>query len=178
MDKLPHNSDLSYPEQSLPIDSTSTKEEIDKLIGIVRRQYPIIAVILAGAIALGLVYLFTTPKQYTAHAMFLIDTTKIKNLVQQPQIGDRDQEPLGDAEVDTEIEVLKSEQIGLQVVKDLKLTENPEFASQDTSASQDTLTREALGHFIGNRTVSRVALTYVLDIAYTSLNPETSAAVA
>src|SRR5579863_6405580 len=120
MDKLPHNSGLGYPEQPILIDSLSTKEEIDKIIGVVRRQYPIMVLILASAIVLSLAYLFTTPKQYTAHAMFLIDTTKLRNMVRQPQLGDRDQEPLDDAGVDTEIEVLKSEQIGLQVVKDLK----------------------------------------------------------
>lgn len=199
MDKLPHNSGLSYPEQQLEIDSFSTKEEIDKLIGIVRRQYPIMVFILACAVALSLVYLFTTPKQYTAHAMFLIDTTKIKNL---ERTRDRDEEPpLDDAQVDTEIEVLKSEQIGLQVVKDLKLTDDPEFVGSQTSlfgalfdlifspfssgapspekaVSENALTREALGHFLGNRDIRRVNTTYVLDISYTSLNPGTAAAVA
>lgn len=199
MDKLPHSSGLSYPEQQLEIDSFSTREEIDKLIGIVRRQYPIMVFILACAIALSLVYLFTTPKQYTAHAMFLIDTTKIKNL---ERTRDREEEPpLDDAQVDTEIEVLKSEQIGLQVVKDLKLTEDPEFVGSQTSlfgavfdlifspfssgapsaekaASENALTRDALGHFLANRDIRRVNSTYVLDISYTSLNPGTAAAVA
>ncbi len=178
MDKLPQNSSLSYPEQPILIDSLSAKEEIDKVIGIIRRQYPIMVLILASAIVLSLVYLFITPKQYTAHAMFLIDSTKIKNMVRQPQLGDADQQPLDDAGVDTEIEVLKSEQIGLQVVKDLKLTQNPEFVGQDATKSEDALTREALGHFLGNRDVKRVTTTYVLDISYTSLNPDTAATVA
>src|SRR5581483_1532494 len=160
MDKLPQNSALGYPEQPILIDSLSAKEEIDKLVGIIRRQYPIMVLILASAIVLSLVYLFTTPKQYTAHAMFLIDSAKLKNMVRQPQLGDRDSEPLDDAAVDTEIEVLKSEQIGLQVVKDLKLTRNPEFVGQDTAQSEDALTRAALGHFLGNREIKRVTTTY------------------
>jgi len=201
MDKSSPNAGFGYPEQQLSIASLSTKEEIDKLIRIVRRQYPIIVFIFACAIALSLVYLFTTPKQYTAHAMFLIDTTKIKNLVRQPQLGDDIDAPLDDAEVETEIEVLKSEQIGLQVVKDLKLTEDQEFvgsqtgligavfdlilspfssgaASPQPAASENALTREALGYFLANRDIKRVSTTYVLNISYTSLHPGTAAAVA
>ena len=131
MDKLQQDTNLRYSEHQLPIDSFSTKEEIDKLIGIVRRQYPIMVLILACAVALSLVYLFTTPKQYTAHAMFLIDTAKMQALLRQPKIYD-EQLPLDDAQVETEIEVLKSEQIGLSVVKDLKLTEDPEFVGSQT----------------------------------------------
>ena len=203
MDKSSTNVGLGYSEQQPSIDSLSTKEEIDKLIGIVRRQYPIMAFILACAIALSLVYLFTTPKQYTAHAMFLIDTTKMKNQVRAPRLSAEydDERPLDDAQVETEIEVLKSEQIGLQVVKDSKLTEDPEFVGSQTSLigavfdlifspfssgtssphtaqSENALAREALGHFLGNRDIKRVTTTYVLDISYTSFRPGTAAAVA
>ena len=203
MDKLQQDTNLRYSEHQLPIDSFSTKEEIDKLIGIVRRQYPIMVLILACAVALSLVYLFTTPKQYTAHAMFLIDTAKMQALLRQPKIYDQ-QIPLDDAQVETEIEVLKSEQIGLSVVKDLKLTEDPEFVGSQTGLigaiferisslfsasssgvasshggeSENALTRTALGQFLDNRDIKRVTETYVLDISYTSLNPGRAAAVA
>jgi succinoglycan biosynthesis transport protein ExoP len=200
MDKLPDSAGLRYPEHQFSIDSFSTKEEIDKLIGIVRRQYPIMVFILACAIALSLVYLFTTPKQYTAHAMFLIDTARMRALMREPKLYE-DQPALDDAQVETEIEVLKSEQIGLSVVKDLKLTEDPEFVGSRTglvdavlalifspfssgvagshgAASENALTRTALGEFLSNRDIKRVTTTYVLDISYTSPSPGRAAAVA
>src|SRR5580692_2658219 len=80
MDRLQPNAGLSDPEQQLQIGSFSTKEVIEQLLGFVRRQYPVMVLISACAIALSLVYLFTTPKEYTAHAMFLIDTTKMQIL--------------------------------------------------------------------------------------------------
>ena len=200
MDKLQENATLGYPEHQLPIDSFSAKEEIDRLLGIVRRQYPIMVFILACAIALSLVYLFTTPKLYTAHTMFLIDTTRMRALLREPKLYE-EQLPFDDAQVETEIEVLKSEQIGLSVVKDLKLTEDPEFVGSQTglisalfelisspfsfrvassrgAVSENVLTRTALGRFLSHRNIKRVTTTYVLDISYTSLNPGRAAAVA
>ena len=131
MDKLPHISGLSYPEPQFQADSLPIKELVDQLFGIVRRQYPIIVLISACAIAFSLVYLFTTPKQYTADARFLIDTTKMQILRQQQDVVGA--MPLDAAQVETEIEVLKSERIGLSVVKALKLTEDPEFVGSQTS---------------------------------------------
>ena len=202
MDKLQDNAALGYVEHRPQIGPLSIKEQIEKLIGIGRRQYPIIVLISACVIALSLVYLFTTPKQYTAHAMFLIDTTRMRALQREPKVAEGTYElPLDDAQVETEIEVLKSEQIGLSVVKDLKLTEDPEFvgsqrgligalfdlifspfssgvASLHEPMSENALTQTAVGHFLGNRDVRRLGETYVLDISYTSLNPGRAAAVA
>src|SRR5579863_4691054 len=125
MDKSPHSAGLGYPEQQFQIDSVPIKELIDQLFGIIRRQYPLIVLIFACAVALSLVYLFTTPKLYTAHAQFLIDTTKMQVLRQQQQlVGEM---PLDASQVETEIEVLKSDRVGLSVVKELKLTQDPEF---------------------------------------------------
>src|SRR5258708_21312647 len=96
MDKLRHNSGLSYPERQLQIDSLPFKEQIEQLIGIFRRQYPIIVLISACVIALSLVYLFTTPKQYTAHAMFLIDTTRMRAQQRETKVQTTYELPLND----------------------------------------------------------------------------------
>jgi succinoglycan biosynthesis transport protein ExoP len=199
MDKLQDNAGLGHPEHQLQGSSFSSKEVIEQLIGFIRRQYPIMVLISACVVALGLVYLFTTPKQYTAHAMFLIDTTKLQIVQQQQQvIGEL---PLDTAQVETQIEVFKSEGIGLSVVKELKLTEDPEFVGSQTgfigallglifspfsqevvssngAVSENALTRRALGRFMANREIKRVARTYVLDISYASLRPDRAAAVA
>ena len=130
MDKLPDTSGLSYLDHQPQFDSMATKEAVDQLIGILRRQYPIIAFIFAIAIALSLLYLFTTPKEYTSDARFLIDTTRMKAVLAQPALNY--ELPLDDAQVETEIEVFKSNQIGLSVVKALKLSKNPEFIGTQT----------------------------------------------
>jgi polysaccharide biosynthesis transport protein len=198
MDKLQHSPGLDDPEQRLQAASFSTKEIIEQLLGFVRRQYPIMAVILACTMGLSLVYLLTTPKLYTAHAMFLIDTTKMQILQQQQQVvGEL---PLDTAQVETQIEVLKSEGIGLSVVKELKLTEDSEFVDSHAGlvgailrlislpfafevttsgpVSQNLLTRKALSRLQSHRDIRRVARTYVLDISYTSLSPGRAADIA
>ena len=197
--KLSHHPGLGYSEQQFQIDSITIKEMADQLIGIVRRQHFIIVPIWVCAIALAFAYILTTPKQYTAHARFLIDTTRLQALRQQQQfVGEL---PLDSAQVDTQIEVLKSEGIGLSVVKALKLNEDPEFVGSQTSfigaiiglikspfssshevtpepASENARIASAVGRVQGNRNITRVGETYVLDFAYTSFNPNRAAEVA
>ena len=170
-------------------DSISLSDLAEQIAGFVRRQLPIFVFVLSCAIALGLVYLFTTPASFTSHAMLLIDSSKLRILQQEAPLGDI---PIDTAQVETQVEILKSENIGLSVVKDLKLTDDPEltgsgggligrilglFASP-TAQSETRLTRQALATFLSKRNIARVGRTYVLDIAYTSLSPTRSAEIA
>ncbi len=114
--------------------------------------------------------------------MLLIDSSKLRILQQQQApIGDI---PIDTAQVETQVEILKSENIGLSVIKDLKLTDDPEFAGSGGGLvgkilgllaspkvqSETGLTRQVLATFLAKRTITRVGRTYVLDIGYTSLN--------
>ena len=63
--------------------SISLSEIVEQLRGFVRRQFPIFIFVIACTIALGLVYLLTTPASYTSHAMLLIDSSKLRVLQQQ-----------------------------------------------------------------------------------------------
>ena len=170
-------------------DSVSLSDLAEQIAGFVRRQLPIFVFVLACAIGLGLVYLFTTPASFTSHAMLLIDSSKVRMLQQDAPLGDI---PIDTAQVETQVEILKSENIGLSVVKDLKLTEDSEltgsggglvgsilslFASP-TVQSETGLTRQALATFLSKRSIARVGRTYVLDIGYTSLSPARSAEIA
>jgi polysaccharide biosynthesis transport protein len=169
--------------------SFSLAETAELISAFGRRQFPIFVFIFACAIALGLVYLVTTPASYTSHAMLLIDTSNVRILQQQVPLGDV---PIDTAQVETQVEILKSENIGLSVIKDLKLTEDPEFVASGgglvgrilglfaspKAQSETGLTRQALGTFLAKRSIVRVGRTYVLDIGYTSLNPVRSATVA
>lgn len=200
MDKLLHNPVIDQVGQpNAWASSESLTELVEKLTGFLRRQYPIIVFVLACALALGATYLFTTPSLYTANAMLVIDTSKTRVLQQQQAtIGEL---PLDTAQVETQVELLKSEGIGLSVVRDLKLTEDPEFvtpqagfvgslwnlisqpflsdvAAPQPMASEHQLTRLALGYVQGQRQAKRVARTYVIDISFTSLDRGKAAAVA
>src|ERR1700733_15127275 len=112
-------------EQEGSADSFNFTDLVEQLRGFVRRQFPIFIFVTACSLALGLVYLFTTPAKFTSHAMLLIDSSKLRVLQQQQApVGDI---PIDTSHVETQVEILKSENIGLAVIKDLKLTEDPEF---------------------------------------------------
>jgi polysaccharide biosynthesis transport protein len=171
-------------------------EILEQLTGFIRRQLPIFVFGIACALAIGLVYLVTTPVSFTSHAMLLIDSSKLRVLHNEAPLGDA---PIDTAQVETQVEILKSENIGLSVIKDLKLTEDPEFASSrgglfgkvlgflrspldlltaPSVQSETALTRKVLGVFLAKRTIARVGRTYVLDISYTSFSAAHSAMIA
>ena len=174
-------------EESAEFISLSDVAEL--ITGFVRRQFPIFVFVFACAIGLGLVYLFTTPASYTSHAMLLINSSKLRILQQEAPMGDI---PIDTAQVETQVEILKSENIGLSVIKDLKLTDDPEFVgtggglvgnvagliASPKVQSETNLTRQVLGALLAGRSISRVGRTYVLDIGYTSHDPARSATIA
>jgi succinoglycan biosynthesis transport protein ExoP len=177
-------------EQEGSSDSFNLTDVVEQLRGFIRRQFPIFVFIMACSFALGLVYLFTAPPKFTSHAMLLIDSSKVRILEQQQTpVSDI---PIDTAQVETQVEILKSESIGLSVIKDLKLTEESEFVgngggligwimgflSPSKSQSETQLAREALVTFENRRSVTRVGRTYVLDIGFTSVNPSSAAKIA
>lgn len=177
-------------ERDQPEESFAVSESIEQLTGFLRRQYPVFIFIIACSIALGLVYYTTTPSNFTSHAMLLIDSSKLRVLQQQQgPIGDI---PIDTAQVETQVEILKSENIALSVIRELKLADDPEFAgvgggllgrilsffSQPDRPSETKLVRQSLGTFLTKRNIARVGRTYVLDIGFTSLSASRSAEVA
>jgi polysaccharide biosynthesis transport protein len=165
-------------------------ESIDWTTGFFRRQYPIFVTIISCCLALGLIYLLTTPPRYTSHAMLLIDSSNLR-ILQQPQTPVADI-PIDLAQVKTQVEILKSEKIGLSVIKQLNLTQDPEFVGPGGGPvarvvgffaaigqpSETDATRTALASFLARRSVTEVPGTYVFDIGFTSLSAARSAAIA
>ena len=197
MDALrqPPVSDESQFHESL-LREISFKELIENVDGFIRRQYPIFLFVIGLSLVLGLLYVFTAPARYTAHAMLMIDSSKARAFEQQQAtIADA---AIDAAQVETQVEVLKSDTIGLSVVKDLHLAQDPEFVKGDggilsairsfvsklltlgsaAPVSDNAETRNALNAILAGRSISRVGRTYVLDIAYTALSPNRAAQIA
>jgi succinoglycan biosynthesis transport protein ExoP len=185
---------FELPKTEVLAESVSISEVVEQVTGLVRRQLPVLIFIMACAIGLGLAYLFTTPARYTASAMLLIDSSKARMFQQQqPSLTDI---PIDTAQVETQVEVLKSESIGLSVIKEMHLTESPEFVgtgggfigtifnflTESSGLSQakteSALSRTALKTFLAHRAIARVGRTYVLNISYTSLSAGLAAGIA
>jgi polysaccharide biosynthesis transport protein len=160
-------------------------------------------IVLLVMLALGGLYLITATPRFTGHAVLLIDTHKTQVFQVQAPLGDL---PIDSATVDTQIEILNSENIATSVVKELHLNEDPEFIApkpglidrlvgfftfafiptiptfQQSTGSGPTpefrQMRSAIGTLQGNLTVKRAGLTYAVDIEFKSANPDRAAQVA
>src|SRR5438270_2055029 len=186
--QINRNLELAEPqvEKRLPADV------LQQAIKFVRRQYVVIAVALAITTMLGIVYLITTPPSFSAFAKMIIDTRKVQLFQQQSVMGDLG---IDSAVVDSQVEILKSQNIALSVVGENHLTENPDFvgshgglwqtiagavfpAPPPEVLSEAELTDRAVAAVRGGLTVKRVGLTYVIEIGFQSRSPEKAAQMA
>lgn len=193
---------IAKPGPNPPVDEDldargpSLSEMLNSLAGIVRRQFPLFVILVACSATLGLLYLFTTPSSYTAKATMVIDTHRVE-LFQQQQSLLGDLLPIDAGTVLTQVEVLKSQNVSLSVIKDLHLTDDPEFTGggsgligailnsiknlfdrSDATRSETSLQRRALRAFESARTINRVGSTYVMEVAFRSHDPDKAARIA
>jgi succinoglycan biosynthesis transport protein ExoP len=183
-------------------DYISPEELLKIFTGFLHRQYRVIGVAFLLIMALAAVYLYTTPPSFTAVAKLMIDSRKVQLFQKESQ-----QMVLGDDSwsVDSQVEILQSENVGLAVIKDLHLTEDAEFVapsdglfrtimglvsnplelfkiftggSSEEQPSEFALTRAALGRLQSQLTISRAGLTYVINIGFRSHDPQRAAQVA
>src|SRR3954465_14409106 len=168
----------------------SPAQTLTSYVEIVRRQFPTIVAIVSACVILALLYLFTAAPQFTSTASMVIDTRKVQLFQQQSVLGDV---AVDSATVETQVEILKSENISLAVIRDQRLIEDPEFTgsgggvlgsildfvgglfSDGHASSEFEQTRKALERFEKNRTIKRLGLTYVMEIGYTSKDPAKAA---
>ncbi|MCK1663451.1 polysaccharide biosynthesis tyrosine autokinase [Bradyrhizobium sp. 151] len=172
---------------------SSPAQTLTSYVDIIRRQFPTIVAIVSACVILAVLYLFTAAPQFSSTASMVIDTRKVQLFQQQSVLGDV---AVDSATVETQVEILKSENISLAVIRDLHLIDDPEFTgsgggvlgsilgfvgslfSDGHAASEFELTRKALERFEKDRTIKRLGLTYVMEIGYTSKDPVKSAKIA
>ena len=166
-------------------------EAVNYVWGFLRRQYPVIIFCALLAVAMGVIYLRHTPARYTAHATMIIDTRKGQVFQNQSILADA---PIDLAGIESQVQIVKSENVAVSVIKDLHLTEVPEFvgggvrlmdrvfnylgASPPPPRSEFELMRQAINVFERNLEALRVGMSYVLDITYTSNDPDRAAQIA
>ena len=110
--------------------SSSAAEFYAASIGFLRRQFPIITFVLLLCIGVGVVYILTSESHYTGRAVLIVETPKIQLLQSQAPLSDP---AMSSASVDTQIEILNSDDIALSVIKELHLDEDAEFVSPSAS---------------------------------------------
>lgn len=190
---------------AVPAEFLSLAELYAATTAFVHRQYSTILYVSLFVLGLGVIYLLTTPAQYTGNAVLVIDTHKNQVFQATSPLGDL---PIDSGTVDTQIEILNSENIALSVIKDLHLSDDREFTSPSDglfgavvgtviglvvntfdlltagdssggpSSAEQRRTQRALETFKKKLKVKRVALTYAIEIDFKSHSAERAAKIA
>lgn len=152
-----------------------------------RRHKALIAGVLGLAILGAVIYIATTPPRFTASSLMLFDARKIEPFQQQWTSN----VTADSAFVDSQVEVLRSENIARSVIKQLDLESDAELAPQASALSQifeavlgpseHSGQSDHLGRIVHifrkNLTINRIGLTYVVRIEYRSLDPNKAARI-
>lgn len=189
----------SYPQAQ-----TASAVPLPRLLAAARRQAPaVLGCIFAGFVA-GIVYLLTAVPLYTAAANVMIDPRQLRLAPREAPAGSDPASP-DNTIIESQVEVFRSERVGLAVVGKLDLTSDPAFApssgkglraiwaavtgliggtasrSANPEDAQKTISAEqlaALEELNRNLKVTRVGRTAVLEVAYTSRDPVRAAQIA
>jgi polysaccharide biosynthesis transport protein len=174
--------------------ANSPREAINWVIGILRRQFLVIASIAALATSLGAFYVHMAPPTYTAESTIVIDPRRVQLFPKATfSEGQIDQ-----AGLESEIELVKSEPVALSTINALGLAKDPEFLSSrgvlgavlgfashpfsvgkpTKPLSESEATKVALGVLSKNLLVKRVGFSYNLSIQYRSENPKLAVQIA
>src|SRR5262249_58376997 len=106
------------------VQENPTRELVNWALGIVRRQFAIIALIVVVATSIGAFYAFMAPPTYTAESTIVLDPRRVQ-LFPKATFSESQIDPPA---LESEIELVKSEPVALSVIKDLGLAKDPEFS--------------------------------------------------
>jgi succinoglycan biosynthesis transport protein ExoP len=154
-----------------------------------RHLFTIIMCVALSMLAGG-IYVVTAQPLYTSRAQLVIDPESTRAFREQAGDG---YSSLDNAKVESQIEFLRSERIATSVIEKLGLIEDPDFKgvgsllpaigkgddTPDASRPSNFVQlRNAIADFSRNLYVRRVGQSYLIDVAFTSPDPDKAAAIA
>jgi succinoglycan biosynthesis transport protein ExoP len=174
-------------------DMQATEEFLTSVLELLRRQIRLMLVVFVAVVALAGLYFFTAQPKFTSTAKLIIDSRKTQMLQQQTPMGV--DSPIDSPMVDSQVEILKSENVELAVIRDLHLIDEPEFTQPggglvgtiisgimslfpSDPKSEYELTRTALAKFDNALIIKRVGMSYVIEISFQSISSDRSARIA
>jgi len=162
-------------------------------LGFLRRQYPTIIFVVALALAASAIYLRITPPTYAGQVKVLFGNPRSPFLQQQSMLAET---PIDAAQLETQIQILKSKAIATSVINQLNLAEDPDLrdsgalpsawqaiqrwlggTSSDHRARNDTIDG-LVSAFDERLSAIRLGLSNVIEISYQASNAERSAEIA
>ena len=169
-------------------ESTSLSEHLNFVIGFLRRRYLVIAICVLLSTAVGALFLYTANPIYVASSTMMIETHK--DPILQPGSSDG----ADPAWIESQIEMLKSQDVAAYVVKQLHLADDPTFPRSGAGlwdklldrlgwgppepASDAERTAVATGVLMQQLEIRRVGPSYLIQINFRSHNREQAIKVA
>lgn len=164
---------------------------VAEMVAIIRRQSRLIIAVALAMLTLALFYVALRPSQYRATTTILIDPARA-NVLQSQQVLALPTVDSGT--VDSQVEILKSDIVAQNLVRRLKLAEDPEFnrtsavrallnpllrvLSGSSEPSSDEQERNTAAAVQRNLTVQRSGTSYIIEVSFVSLDPEKAATIA
>ncbi len=181
-------------------ESTSVPQlDVLAIIRILLRRWRLLAMIVIVGIALGVTYMLVSTPKYTAEFLILVDPTK--NATRLSQVDESSSRVIDPGAIESQVEVLKSDSVALMVVRSLNLTKDPMIMGQEPSLvssiispvkdrivklfrkpqappTETELENAAVGMVTRSMKVTRIGVTYVFQVEFTSTNAEKSMRIA
>ncbi|WP_307226616.1 GumC family protein [Pararhizobium capsulatum] len=164
--------------------------DLKGILGIVRRQMWLILSTIATILVVTIIFTYSLTPKYTATSLILVDTSQ-KNVLDATNALAN---PSADnARVESEVGILKSNRILLDVVRDNNLVTDDEFGLKVSmkdrvlswlrvplppAPTPDEAVAMVLDKFKNAVTVSRSGLTYLINVSAVSVDPAKAAKLA
>src|ERR1700722_7583395 len=117
--------------KAVSLERASPGEMFKSFFDLLRRQLSIILFFILLSGGLGIVYLLTTPPMFTAQTLMILDTHKFQIFQKLEQSSPSNVIDTG--MVDSEVELVKSENVISAVIKRFDLANDPEFVGRGGS---------------------------------------------
>ncbi len=157
--------------------SSSPAQYIQIARGFLRRQLWILLATVAVALSAAAAFFLVTPATYKATSTVGIDTAKFQLF--QP-VGELSIE--SSAAVESQLEIIRSEKIALEVIKTLHLADDASeqggLFSSSKPGSDFENTRKMLAIVQKRLTVKRLGIAWIIDISYEDTDPSRAAQIA
>jgi polysaccharide biosynthesis transport protein len=164
-------------------------------LGLLRRQYAVIIFTTALALSASAIYLRITPPTYTGDVKVLFENPKAQFVQQQSLLAEAQ---FDNAQLETQLQILKSRAIATSVINQLKLADDPDFkasgrslrlvlqgirgwfgsAPSNPQAGQDGQTDQVVAAFDSRLSAVRLGYSNVIEISYIASNAERAAEIA
>jgi Mrp family chromosome partitioning ATPase/LPS O-antigen subunit length determinant protein (WzzB/FepE family) len=155
-----------------PEQAAAQQMGLAELVPTIKRSFWIIVGGVIAAMLLAVFYIAITPSSYVATAQLLIGSGKQPFLMQDNVVD----LTIDNAQVESQVEVLRSERVANDVIGVLGLEHDPDFHSEDASTDYERH-RVALVRFKDGLSTRRVGQSYVIEVAFRSTDPEKAARI-